>query len=207
MDYKVNWTCNLNITTHRHIGFFLQLHLKCSIFEFKMSEATRVSEKEIVLRQARKEDMDAVADMLQELAEYEKMPAPKITCRELQRDGFEVDPPAFLCMVAESASDIVGCAIYYRAYSSWEGKIMMLETMYVKPSNRRQGIGKRLFKALAKEAVKNGYPLINFRVLEWSPACSFYESKGAVNKTKIDRYNFYRLTGDALQSIAKIGEQ
>jgi GNAT superfamily N-acetyltransferase len=172
-----------------------------------MAEATRMSEKEIVLRQARKEDMNAVADMLQELAEHEKMPAPKITSRELQRDGFEVDPPAFLCMVAESVSDIVGCAIYYPVYSSWEGKVMLLEDMYVKPSERRQGIGKRLFKAIAKEAVRNGYPLIDFRVLEWNPACSFYEANGAVNLSKIDRYNCYRLTGDALHSFAKICEQ
>ncbi|CAG9782645.1 unnamed protein product [Diatraea saccharalis] len=177
-----------------------------------MSElkSTYYDDNEILIRSANKEDMKAVAEMIQELADFEKMPqGPKMSVRDLEHDGFEVSPPAFQCKIAELkgavTQPVIGYALYFPTYSTWEGRSMMLEDLYVKNSERRHGVGKRLFNAVAKEASKTGCSRLDFHVLEWNPARSFYESKGAVNLTASEQWCYYRLTGEALNNVSNEG--
>ncbi|KAI8430444.1 hypothetical protein MSG28_000719 [Choristoneura fumiferana] len=162
----------------------------------------------IQIRPAKIEDMEAVAVLIQELAEYEKMPeGPKLSVADLQRDGFESNPPVFRCLVAveknnNGTDDIVGYAIYFPTFSTWEGRSMMLEDLCVKQSHRRRGIGDKIFNAVAKEATDSKCSRLDFHVLEWNPARSFYNAKGAVNLTQLEQWCFYRLTGDALTKAA-----
>ncbi|KAL0895226.1 hypothetical protein ABMA27_011381 [Loxostege sticticalis] len=171
-------------------------------------ENLKYNDKDIQIRAAKKEDMKAVAEMIQELADFEKMPSgPKMSVQELERDGFEADPPAFRCKIAElnnkaASQPVVGYALYFPTYSTWEGRSMMLEDLYVRSSERRRGVGKRLFNAVAKEASTTGCSRLDFHVLEWNPARAFYEGKGAVNLTNSEQWCYYRLTGDALQNAS-----
>ncbi|XP_039765437.1 thialysine N-epsilon-acetyltransferase-like [Pararge aegeria] len=173
---------------------------------------SKYSDAEVTIRRAKKDDMVAVADMVQELADFEKMPdGPKISAKDMQRDGFEADPPAFKCLVAEVTKEeetfIAGYALYLPIYSTWEGRSMLLEDLYVKASERRLGIGNRLFDAVAKEAYSEGCCRVDFHVLEWNNARSFYESKGAVNLTGSEQWCLYRLTGEALLKSAQHGRE
>jgi diamine N-acetyltransferase len=71
----------------------------------------------------------------------------------LQQDGFGSDRPAFQCKVAQlkgTTQAVIGYAIYFNTYSTWEGKAMLLEDLYVRLSARRRGVGERLFDAVAK---------------------------------------------------------
>lgn len=72
------------------------------------------------------------------MAEYEKLEKQvKINDEVLQADGFDSANPAFTCIVAElSDGHIVGYALYYYAYSTWEGKSIFLEDLYVQPAYR-----------------------------------------------------------------------
>ncbi|XP_028038490.1 diamine acetyltransferase 2-like [Bombyx mandarina] len=162
---------------------------------------------EVIVRAATKHDMSAVAEMIQELADYEKMSdGPKLSIKDLVHDGFEKQPPVFFCKVAEKHNEnILGYAIYFPVYSTWEGRALMLEDLYVRMNERRRGVGRLLFDAVAKEASATGCCRLDFHVLEWNPACSFYESKGAVNLTNKEQWCYYRLTGDALRDFAKDG--
>ncbi|CAB3220038.1 unnamed protein product [Arctia plantaginis] len=169
-------------------------------------------ESKIQIRQAKKEDMSAVAEMIQELADFEKMPTgPKMSVKDLEHDGFVRDPPAFHCKIAVDDSivgtnPVVGYALYFPTYSTWEGRSMMLEDLYVRTNQRSKGIGKKLFKSVAKEAKKTGCSRLDFHVLEWNPARSFYENEGAVNMTKSEQWCYYRLTGDALQKYMSVDD-
>ncbi len=80
---------------------------------------------------------------------------------DLERDGFDVNPPCFQCLVAEvhpnnegssseSEKKIVGYALYFYAYAAWEGKTIHLEDLCVSANVRGGGIGKKLIKQLAK---------------------------------------------------------
>ncbi|CAD0195156.1 unnamed protein product [Chrysodeixis includens] len=168
---------------------------------------TEYKDDEIKIRPAKMEDMSAVAEMIQELADFEKMPeGPRMSVKDLQHDGFERQPPAFQCKVAEvqraGTQPVVGYALYFPTYSTWEGRSMMLEDLYVRTSQRHKGVGKRLFKEVAKEASTSGCTRLDFHVLEWNPARSFYENKGAVNLTNKEQWCYYRLTGDALHKLS-----
>ncbi|XP_026761131.1 thialysine N-epsilon-acetyltransferase-like isoform X2 [Galleria mellonella] len=143
-----------------------------------------------------------------ELADFENMPnGPRLTVKELEYDGFEKQPPAFRCKVAEEQADsvylLVGYALYFPTYSTWEGVSMMLEDLYVRPEKRRRGVGRRLFDAVAKEAVTSGSSRLDFHVLEWNPARIFYDGKGAENLTKSEQWCYYRLSGQALRNAAQ----
>ncbi|KAJ8735162.1 hypothetical protein PYW08_014412 [Mythimna loreyi] len=162
---------------------------------------------DVQIRNAKREDMAAIAEMIQELADFEQMPnGPKMSVEDLRRDGFDKEPPLFQCKVAEMSQPcpqpVVGYALYFPTYSTWEGSSMMLEDLYVRNSQRRKGVGKKLFKAVAKEAFTNGCSRLDFHVLDWNPARKFYESKGAVNLTSKEQWCYYRLGGEALTALS-----
>lgn len=56
-----------------------------------------------------------------------------------------------MCYVAQTSdSQIVGYALFYYTYSTWLGKSVFLEDLYVQPVYRNGGIGKKLFLTAAK---------------------------------------------------------
>ncbi|XP_043288360.1 thialysine N-epsilon-acetyltransferase-like isoform X2 [Venturia canescens] len=105
----------------------------------------------VEIREARKEDCKAIYELIQELAVFEKMPnGPKTDHKDLERDGFETDPPLFKAFVVVDNAKIIGHALYYYTYSSWEGKSMFLDDFYISPNYRNEGIGDKVFEAVAK---------------------------------------------------------
>lgn len=70
-------------------------------------------------------------------------------CLALERDGFD-EQPLFFCNVATCNEKIVGYTIFYYTYSTWRGKAMYLEDIYVTPEFRRKDIGSGLLKTVAK---------------------------------------------------------
>ncbi|OWR54213.1 diamine acetyltransferase 2 like protein [Danaus plexippus plexippus] len=170
--------------------------------------AAKYEDGEVKVRRSTRDDMKAVAEMIQELADLEEMSdGPKLSVQDLQRDGFDLQPPAFLCLVAEVNKDgaplVAGYALYFPVYSTWNGQAMMLEDLYVRASERRRGLGHRLFNAVAREAHLMGSSRLDFHVLEWNKnARDFYDLKGAINITQTEKWCFYRLSGDALKKVA-----
>ncbi|XP_068628301.1 thialysine N-epsilon-acetyltransferase-like [Battus philenor] len=165
----------------------------------------QVIDEELNIRDATANDMVTVADMIQELADYEHMvEGPQLTVEDLQRDGFERQPPAFKCKVAElsPSGTIVGYAIYFPTYSTWKGRALMLEDVYVRENFRRRGYGKKLFYSIAAEAVRMGCCRLDFHVLAWNEARSFYGALGAENLTEREQWCYYRLSGDALFALS-----
>jgi GNAT superfamily N-acetyltransferase len=73
-------------------------------------------------------------------------------------------------------------ALYFYNYSTWRSKPgIYLEDLFVKPSERGKGYGKRLLVALAQEVVAMGGARLEWSVLKWNePSIKFYESIGAV---------------------------
>jgi diamine N-acetyltransferase len=55
----------------------------------------------------------------------------------------------------QSQPHVVALALYYFQYSTWEGRTLYLEDLFVKENYRRKGIGTRMFKELAREAKAN----------------------------------------------------
>ncbi|XP_068628997.1 thialysine N-epsilon-acetyltransferase-like [Battus philenor] len=159
-----------------------------------------------VIRAATAEDMPAVASMVQELADFQNMSSgPTLTFKDLQRDGFESQWPAFRCVIAEDIKTRVpvGYATYFPTYSTFEGRSVMVNNFYVKKSHRRRGIGRKLFQKIVSEALSSGCRRVDFHVLAWNEARAFYEALGAQNMTDSHGALCYQLTGDALIANAR----
>jgi GNAT superfamily N-acetyltransferase len=99
---------------------------------------------------------------------------------------------------------VVGYALYFLNFSTWEGVHgIYLEDLYVRPDQRGSGLGRALLTTLAGVANQHGYARVEWSVLDWNaPSIAFYRSLGA---EPMDGWTVFRLTGPALRRAAEIG--
>jgi len=135
---------------------------------------------EFKIRKAQPEDMPAVLELIQELAEFEKEPdAVIISAEDLKKDGFGHNP-AFTCFVAETEQKIEGMALCYFRYSTWKGKTIHLEDLVVREKMRGKGLGNALYKKVIEFAKEQGVKRTEWVVLDWNThARDFYSRSGA----------------------------
>jgi len=157
------------------------------------------------IRPATPADVPQILTFIRELALYEREPdAVFATEADLLRDGFG-PIPRFTCVMAdlssETATETVGFALYFTSYSTWLGHHgIRLEDLYVTPIHRGKGIGKALLAHLARIAVDQGCPRLEWDVLTWNtPAIRVYEAIGATTQTE---WRIMRLSGEALTNLA-----
>jgi GNAT superfamily N-acetyltransferase len=154
-----------------------------------------------MIREAKMDDVEAIHQLIIELAIYEKEPDAVIaSVRDIRENLFGENPVAF-CHVAEVDGKVVGIAIWFLNYSTWLGKAgLYLEDLFVKPEFRGSGLGLKLMKTLAQLCVDRGYERFQWWVLDWNePSINFYKSIGA---EAMDEWTVYRLSGSALKSFA-----
>ena len=105
----------------------------------------------ILIRKASLGDEKDILLLIKELAVYEKEPdAVEITTEELRSHLFIEQ----ICeaIVAVDNEIVIGFALYYTSYSTWKGKCLYLEDLYIKAELRRSGVGKKLFQRVAEVA-------------------------------------------------------
>jgi len=133
-----------------------------------------------IVRNATKGDMPQVLELINELAVFEKEPdAVEITVEELIKEGFG-EHPLFHCFVAEVKGEVVGIALVYYRFSTWQGRSIHLEDLIVKESMRGTGLGTALYAEVIKYAKSKGVRRVEWVVLDWNQnAIDFYEKSGA----------------------------
>jgi hypothetical protein len=96
----------------------------------------------------------------------------------------------------------VGMAFCFTSYSTWEGKTLFLEDLYVSPPFRRQGISKLLFTALARAALVAKCARMQWTVLNWNePAIAAYAAP-PIAATHLNDWEIYRLTSGDIKRLA-----
>lgn len=132
------------------------------------------------IRDARKEDMPAVLELIKELAAFEKEPDAVITTVEtLEKEGFG-ENPLFHVFVAEVNGKIEGMALVYYRFSTWKGRTLHLEDLIVREEMRGTGIGNALYRKVIAYAKEQGLKRVEWVVLDWNKhAIDFYERSGA----------------------------
>lgn len=152
------------------------------------------------IRRARESDLADLVALVHELAAYEKEPDSCHLSVDQLRAALFGPAPALFAHVAEVDGEVVGCALWFRNFSTWEGVHgIYLEDLYVRPEHRGSGLGKALLATLAEACVAQGYGRLEWAVLDWNrPSIDFYESLGA---RPMSEWTTYRLTGDALVEL------
>ncbi|ALC47743.1 CG4210 [Drosophila busckii] len=166
-----------------------------------MSEQTEFS-----FRRAEIEDIKAVREMIQELADFERMSnGPELSEQDLIRDAGLSGGPEYCqiyVLVDNATRHIIGYAICFNSYSTWQGRALFLEDIYVRPAYRKRGAGARIFREVAALAVKFGCRRLDFHVLSWNPARGFYERLGASNLTASEDWHYYRVEEAQLKKLS-----
>ena len=131
------------------------------------------------LRPATADDIDEIAALIRELAEYEKAPDEVEFDIHTLRDHLFGDDPAARVVLAidDESSEVAGFALYFRTFSTWLGRPgLWLEDLFVRPAHRGKGHGGELLTHLRTLTDDR----IEWAVLDWNtPAIEFYESLGA----------------------------
>lgn len=135
---------------------------------------------EILIRRAVQEDCQAIMQLVNELAVYERA-GDEVTVDfdHFVESGFGTHP-VWWSFVAEVEGKVVGIALYYIRYSTWKGQRMYLEDIVVNLEYRGHGIGKMLMDAIIEESKLKKFSGIMWQVLDWNePAINFYKRYNA----------------------------
>lgn len=156
----------------------------------------------LVIRPIGGPDVAAFLDLVDGLADYEKLPRPDAAARERLAADALTDPPRFHVLLAELDGRLVGYAFYFFTYSSFlAAPTLYLEDIFVLPDARGQGAGIGLFRACARQAVERSCGRMDWQVLSWNePSIRFYERLGARH---LDTWLPFRLERAALAEVAE----
>ncbi|TRY67695.1 hypothetical protein TCAL_02768 [Tigriopus californicus] len=159
------------------------------------------------IRPAIETDCSEILRLIQELADYEKMPdGPKIGAEVLIGDGFNNAEAAYYhCLVAESQDapgQLVAYCLYFYTYSTDVGRCVYMEDLYVSPNFRSKGLGKSLWQTLVKNALERDCVRCEFVVLDWNQSSiEFYHLQGAKNMSSQEGWVQLRMNESVMASF------
>jgi GNAT superfamily N-acetyltransferase len=156
----------------------------------------------VTIRPAELSDIPLVAALVRELAVYEKLAHQVVATEDDFANALFGPTPKAHAVIAEVDGIGVGFGLYFYNFSTFLGRPgLYVEDVFVRPEHRRAGLGRAIFKYLAKKAVAEGCGRMEWWVLDWNePAIRFYQSLGAV---AMDEWTVQRLTGATLTRFAK----
>ena len=153
------------------------------------------------IRPATRADAPVIASLVRELADYEKLlDDAKATAEDFLRE-IERPNPVIHVLIAEWDGSPCGFALYFSNFSTFVGRPgLYLEDLFVRPAQRKHGIGRALLRALARIATQRGCGRMEWAVLDWNePALRFYKSLDA---RQMNEWIIHRLTPVEIAKLA-----
>lgn len=147
-------------------------------------------------------DVPEILRAIRGLAGYERLAHECIATEALLRESLFGAAPAAEVVLAESAGETAGFALWFRSYSTFLARPgIYLEDLFVYPEWRGHGLGRQLLGHLARTALDRGYGRLEWAVLDWNvDAIRFYQSVGA---TPLSDWSTFRVDGDALGELGR----
>jgi GNAT superfamily N-acetyltransferase len=163
--------------------------------------------QQVKIRPAEPADVELIFSLVCELAEYERAPEEVTGTPELLSQALFGRDPQAEALLAElphqaglADGGAVGFALFYRTFSTWECRPgIWLEDLYVRPEQRRFGVGGALLARVAEIALNRGCARLEWAALTWNtPALDFYAKLGA---QQLDEWVMHRLDERGLQRV------
>jgi GNAT superfamily N-acetyltransferase len=153
------------------------------------------------IRPATVADVTLLWTLIRELTEFEhELDLFVIKEADLVRDGFGAHP-SFRALIADWDGQPAGYALFFGCYSTWAGRRLFLEDLFVREPFRGRGIGKALLASVARIAVQENCYGVQWEVLNWNEkAIELYKSLGA---EFLDQWRPVLLKDDALRRLAE----
>ncbi|XP_033731253.1 diamine acetyltransferase 2-like, partial [Pecten maximus] len=144
------------------------------------------------IRPAEEGDCEDILRLRQELAVYNKTPGLELTAEKLRKDGFG-EQKCFECLVVEDTKATAsqdkfvlwGYALYFYVYSTWSGRVIFLEDLFLSEEHRGRGIRSKLFHEVAQIGLAQDCQRMKWEVYAWNkPSIDFYKKRGGCNVTE-----------------------
>lgn len=147
-------------------------------------------------------DVPLILHFIKELAEYEKLLDEVTATEEILKESLFGEKSSAEVLIGYLDHQPVSIAIFFHNFSTFLGRPgIYLEDLFVRPSARGKGVGKKMLVHLAKLAKERQCGRLEWWVLDWNePAIEFYKSLGA---KPMDEWTVFRVTGPALEKLAK----
>lgn len=130
------------------------------------------------IRPANLHDVGELKALIHEMGEYERMPV-VVTQESLARDGFG-PRPEFRVLIAEWDGQPAGYAFFFDCYSTFRGRGLFLEDLFVRAQFRGKKVGDTLLSRVAAIARAENCFGIMLNVLGWNrPAIEFFRKHNA----------------------------
>jgi GNAT superfamily N-acetyltransferase len=154
------------------------------------------------IRPAEPADVPVIADLIQQLARFEKLEKDVVLTEELVAAGLFGARPYAEAVLAEEDGQPVGFALFFHNFSTFLARPgLYLEDLFVLPDHRSRGVGRSLLAHLAQLAIERGCGRMEWAVLNWNrDAISFYQRLGARPNSE---WTVYRLTGESLRALGR----
>lgn len=154
----------------------------------------------ISIRPATAADLPLIAQLIRDLAEYERLAHEVRFDDEVLRTKLFGPRPYAEVVIGEIDGKAQGFALFFHNFSTFEGRPgIYLEDLFVRPEARGSGLGKALLSHLAALAVERDCARLEWSVLDWNePAIGFYKKLGA---RFMDEWTVMRVDGDALAQL------
>jgi GNAT superfamily N-acetyltransferase len=154
------------------------------------------------IRPAEPADVPVVAELIWQLARFEKLEGEVVLTEELLTAGLFGARPYAEAVIAEDADEPIGFALFFHSFSTFLARPgLYLEDLFVLPGHRGRGVGRALLGHLAHLALERGCGRMEWAVLNWNKeAIRFYERLGAHPNSE---WTVYRLTGEALNALGR----
>ena len=152
---------------------------------------------------ATERDTSTILSLIRGLAAYERLEHEVEATEDDVRESLFGDWPGAEVVLAYVGAEVAGFALFFHNYSTFIGRRgLYLEDLFVLPTFRSRGVGRRLLSYLARLAVERKCGRLEWWVLDWNEsAIRFYQSLGAI---PMNDWTVYRLTGDALHRVADL---
>lgn len=158
---------------------------------------------DLTIRAATEADVPLILEFIRDLAEYEKLADHVVATEDLLRTTLFGHPRFAEVIIGEAGGQPVAFALFFHNFSTFLGRPgIYLEDLFVKPEFRGRGYGKAMLARLAAIARSRNCGRLEWSVLNWNePAIEFYKSLGA---KPMDEWQVFRLTGEALEKLARL---
>lgn len=145
----------------------------------------------MTIRPATADDVEEIAALIRELADYEGLAHEVEFERDALREHLFGPSPVAHVVLAEAGDSIVGLALFFATFSTFLGTPgIWLEDLFVRKAHRGQGHGRALIEHL--RGLTRGR--VEWAVLDWNePSIAFYRGLGA---RPVDGWTRYRWTLD-----------
>ena len=156
----------------------------------------------VSIRPAQPTDVPVVAELIWQLARFEKLEDEVVLSDELLRVGLFGPHPYAEAVLAEEDGEPVGFALFFHTFSTFLARPgLYLEDLFVLPEHRGRGVGRTLLSHLARLSLERGCGRLEWAVLNWNKdAIRFYERLGAKPNSE---WTVYRVAGEALNALGR----